>query len=591
MRMNDARHPRSGNWRVPVLVLGVLLAGWPGVAQVPGLISYQGDLMASGTNFTGTGQFKFALVSADGSQVYWRNSPDTNSDGQPDTSVALNVKGGLFSVFLGNTNLAGMAPLPPWVFTNSAVALRIWVSDGIHAVQQLAPDQPIGSVAYALMAGNVPDASITPAKLATNTTAAVTAGVAVQISSLTAQLNALSAQFNTLSTQYSNALGSGLTLASADPQDASLGSRGFRLFGSFPAPAWITSAADGVPSPRFGQAGLWTGQEVIVWGGSLGSGTDSGSGGRYRPDLDTWQAISPVNAPSARSQHTAVWSGQEFLVWGGFGAGAFLQTGGRFNPSNQIWTTINVTNAPVGRENPMAAWTGSRFLVWGGRNVNGLLGNGGLYDPTTDQWSALAQSGAPAARSGASAVLAGNQLIVWGGVNEQGGLSSGAALPFGVNGLPGNWQPINTTNAPSGRTGHTAIWTGRAMLIWGGTAGGSFLGEGAAYNPGTDTWSPITPANAPTARSDHAAVWTGQEMLIWGGETSSGTIADGAAYDPVADKWRPLSHDGAPQPRSGATAVWSGSELIVFGGQANGQPVGTLQRLNPQPNWYLYRKP
>jgi len=33
-----------------------------GLAQVPQLINYQGRVAVGGTNFTGTGQFKFTLV-------------------------------------------------------------------------------------------------------------------------------------------------------------------------------------------------------------------------------------------------------------------------------------------------------------------------------------------------------------------------------------------------------------------------------------------------------------------------------------------------------------------------------------------------
>ena len=46
------------------IALGVLMSvGIPSAwAQVPGLINYQGRLLESGTNFTGAGQFKFALV-------------------------------------------------------------------------------------------------------------------------------------------------------------------------------------------------------------------------------------------------------------------------------------------------------------------------------------------------------------------------------------------------------------------------------------------------------------------------------------------------------------------------------------------------
>ena len=33
---------------------------------------------------------------------------------------------------------------------------------------------------------------------------------------------------------------------------------------------------------------------------------------------DTWTATSSTNAPVARYNHTAVWTGSEMIVWGGY---------------------------------------------------------------------------------------------------------------------------------------------------------------------------------------------------------------------------------------------------------------------------------
>ncbi len=571
-----------------VVILGLASQGW---AQVPALLSYQGRVLVNGTNYTGSGLFKFALVSADGVQKYWLNAPDTNGDGQPDTNVAVGVSGGLFTVQLGDTSLANMAALPVSVFTNLGVYVRIWFAAGSGGFQQLAPDQRITSVGYALLAGNVPDGAITPTKLAANTVAAVTATLSAQVSALASQLTALSNQLSALSNQSGAFVAPGATVASSDPQDAGLASKGFEPFATLPAPGWATSSADGAPSPRSGQAGVWTGQELMVWGGSAGPGLDLGSGGRYRPDLDAWQPRSTLNAPAPRTQHTAVWSGQEMVVWGGLASGSFVTTGARFNPSNNLWTVLSTNGARDGRLGHVAAWTGSQMLIWGGRNNSGLLNDGATYDPVADQWSPFTLDNGPAAALGATGVSTGSRVIIWGGQGTQGPLNTGAQLVLDDSGLPLAWLPLSTSNAPSPRSGHAAVWTGQKMLIWGGQGGGAFLGDGAAYDPVADTWSAVAATNAPLPRSNPSAVWTGQEMLIFGGDTSGGPTADGAAYDPLANQWRPLSSAGNPLARSGATAVWSGSELLVFGGLVNGAPTAWLQRLNPQPTWYLYRKP
>jgi hypothetical protein len=69
-----------------------------------------------------------------------------------------------------------------------------------------------------------------------------------------------------------------------------------------------------------------------------------------------------------------------------------------------------------------------------------------------------------------------------------------------------------TAGAPAVRGGHTAVWTGTEMIVWGDSGDTS----GGRYNPSTDTWAATSTTNAPEARSGHTAVWTGNEMIVWG---------------------------------------------------------------------------
>src|SRR6266705_2271473 len=77
---------------------------------------------------------------------------------------------------------------------------------------------------------------------------------------------------------------------------------------------------------------------------------------------DTWTPTSTPNAPAGRRSHTAVWTGSEMIVWGGYfydGSLHWLNTGGRYNPSTDSWTATNTTGAPTGREDHTAVWTGT----------------------------------------------------------------------------------------------------------------------------------------------------------------------------------------------------------------------------------------
>ena len=59
------------------------------------------------------------------------------------------------------------------------------------------------------------------------------------------------------------------------------------------------------------------------------------------------------------------------------------------------------------------------------------------------------------------------------------------------------------------------------MIVWGGrycpTSVCSYFNTGGRYNPDTDGWVATSTTNAPTARATHSAVWTGSEMIAWGG--------------------------------------------------------------------------
>src|SRR5205823_7595845 len=64
---------------------------------------------------------------------------------------------------------------------------------------------------------------------------------------------------------------------------------------------------------------------------------------------DTWTATTTVNAPEARETHTAVWTGSEMIIWGGGNFNGGLNTGGRYNPALDAWTATSTTNAPEAR--------------------------------------------------------------------------------------------------------------------------------------------------------------------------------------------------------------------------------------------------
>jgi N-acetylneuraminic acid mutarotase len=332
---------------------------------------------------------------------------------------------------------------------------------------------------------------------------------------------------------------------------------------------WTATTTTNAPSNRPGHTAVWTGSEMIVWGGyNLRAptqiyGSTLNTGGRYIPSTDSWTATSTTNAPTARGSHTAVWTGSEMIVWGGYLPGV-TNTGGKYNPGTDSWIATSTTNAPTARGSHTAVWTGSEMIIWGG--FGGMnLNTGGRYNPTVDSWTATSITSAPDARSDHTAVWAGSEMIVWGGHDDNFFLfDTGGRYHPSTN----SWISTSTINVPLGRTRHTAAWTGSEMIVWGGLAVTGFpTNTGGRFNPATNSWTATSVTEAPSARQIHTAVWTGSENIVWGGiEESLQYPNTGGRYNPDTDSWIATSTTDAPSGRVSHTAVWTGSEMVVWGG-------------------------
>ena len=373
------------------------------------------------------------------------------------------------------------------------------------------------------------------------------------------------------------------------------------------ANTWTALSTNNAPSPRCDAAGIWTGTELIVWGGRYdeyvwasvgyygwGWYLDTASrlwanGGRYNPATGLWTALSTTNAPEACYGAAAVWSGSQMLVWGGAtitndGYSEYsvaINTGARYNPTANTWSSISTVGAPAARLRPTVLWAGNRMVVWGGhvpdyyynaglQDDGNVTNTGARYDPTGNTWTATTTTAAPQARWKHTAVWTGSQMIVWGGDDR--GYPVNYLEPGGRYDVTNNtWTSMAVspgTGEPGARANATAVWTGSEMIIWGGEADGYYLRSGARYNSAADAWTTLPLAGAPSARSEHRAVWSGSEMLVWGGYNGD-PCGDGARYNPTLNTWRTITNTAAPTPRSGHTAVWAGNEMIVWGGAGN----------------------
>ena len=88
---------------------------------------------------------------------------------------------------------------------------------------------------------------------------------------------------------------------------------------------------------------------------------------------DVWQQRLGDSAPTARYLHTAVWTGSEMIVWGGYNGSSYFNDGGRYNPAANSWTAVTTTGAPAARASTHGGVDGQRDDRLGRAYSNGSL--------------------------------------------------------------------------------------------------------------------------------------------------------------------------------------------------------------------------
>ncbi len=350
---------------------------------------------------------------------------------------------------------------------------------------------------------------------------------------------------------------------------------------------WVATARAGAPSSREHHSAVVTdGGDVIVFGGLIDAENfvATNTGAKYDPDSDTWTAISSANV-APRVGHQAVFTGSQMIVWGGFvkkpdGSLVWQNSGAVYDLASNTWASLRSPFGPYElSENAVdlewavqqLVWTGREVIIYGGGLVNGKF-PGGIYTPGSTNnnggWRSLTGTSAPLRTAGQSAVWADDRLIVWGGKDLAQNLTNyGASFDLSTN----KWTTLSTVGAPSARALHSAVWTGNSMIVFGGwDSGVDLAGTVGIYTPATNSWK-TSRSESVQARYQHAAVWTGSEMLVYGGRPQrvfKNYLGSVGAFNPINGSWRTIEASGMPLARGRHTATWTGASMVVFGGVA-----------------------
>ncbi|MEU4239622.1 hypothetical protein [Actinoplanes sp. NPDC026619] len=183
-------------------------------------------------------------------------------------------------------------------------------------------------------------------------------------------------------------------------------------------PAGWTSTISALPaaplSARRDVAAVWTGAEMLVWGGFAGNQAAEryfADGAAYDPGKSRWRTL-PAAPLAARSEAQAVWTGTEMIVWGGADARHSpkgVTDGAAYNPKTNRWRRIAAAPG-TGRTGGQTLMTAGRMVVFGGSGVTGADAAKTIltYDPRADRWTSFArpQRVVAAAATGSTLFLA-----------------------------------------------------------------------------------------------------------------------------------------------------------------------------------------
>lgn len=295
---------------------------------------------------------------------------------------------------------------------------------------------------------------------------------------------------------------------------------------------------------RYYPSAVWTGSEVIVWGGVellfAGDQYLRSDGAAYMPDSDSWRRIAAAPL-DGRHGHLAVWTGTEMLIWGGDKAGGQAPDGAAYDPAADTWRRI--ADSPLKWGPSGGVWTGTEWVIASTTEAGTV--EVAAYSPSANTWRSLPSV---AAGFGLGNQLAwfGNELILRDSGTGMHRLSPEAAA----------WEPV--ADPPEGSPWDTVAIGERIIGI---AVRNQYQPDGDSYSWGfltewqasTDTWAtlPMPPTN----------LYNGQ--LVAAGSRAI-VLGAGVAYDTESSTW--LAVPSLSIDRLGSAAVWTGDELFVWGG-------------------------
>lgn len=352
-----------------------------------------------------------------------------------------------------------------------------------------------------------------------------------------------------------------LTAAFASPASASVASH------EQPSPTWQPIAKAPIDG-RIGAGAVWTGDEMIVWGGVVRAGSIEavGDGAAFDPSDGSWRSIrsSPPGVLGGGGQ-AAAWTGRRALFWAGNSPDG-PAGGAVYNPGRGRWRKL--PRGPLGpREGYVSAWTGSELIIVGGTLGDGLARPiAASVNPNTDRWHRLPGFGYLEGLRPSGAIWSGDQLFVGGLAYDCSQPDPCTIRPIFLSYDPATAlvEEIDLASAPT--TSFTPVgWTGSEVF-----GSGDDRTSVLFYDRATDQWRSGSPA--PRDAGDRQVAFLGDRYVAACGRDAL------QIYSLASDTWEIVQAGHSPlNSREGSAIAWTGSDLIVWSGVSR-------RSENPTPN-------
>lgn len=299
---------------------------------------------------------------------------------------------------------------------------------------------------------------------------------------------------------------------------------------------------------------MWTGQEMIVWGGAEGDRPPHLlDGAAFDPATSKWRVLPPSPFSTPQVTH-AVWADDQMIVVGNLATASY-------DPDSDTWRLI-ADGVSLPRSGDSVVWTGSEVAVWSPNDFH-------LLDPSAGEWVSIGHPGfgnpngwEGTLRTSEGRLFAvglvsnrceGRSIAEWTGdewslipetslatttyadcsLANQTGFVDGKLVIWEERSKPTRafdfdaweWIPIDNIDLPGaeGPSGPVQIGDGLLVPQFGGATWLTSIGS---------MWHEFT--DLPGDGYDRHMVWTGTELLMWGAECCYGS----ANPNFTVDAWR-----------------------------------------------------